>query len=378
MKNFPHSQKIMLSSNSHKNQNVTYVSIGILAYNESAFISTMLHSLFQQSLFKETEPEMVIEIVVVPNGCKDDTATVAKATLSELVKPSIHININWRICEIEQPGKSNAWNLYVHQLSDPSSEYFFLMDSDIKLLEPDTLCSMLQVLESTPEAWIAVDKPIKDVLLKEDKNLVEQLSVSVSELSGAKPVEGGAAWICGQLYCARANVLRKIWLPTRLPNQDAFLYTMITTNCLESPKNPHRVILANSASHVFEAYTDISSLLRHEKWQIMGRTINELIYDELLANANPLQSAGLFIKQRNEQDPLWLGKVIQAAIAEKGWWLIPQFVLIRRFKSLSNKPLLKAILLLPVAVIAFLADLLLSFQANIELHRKEEIGYWSK
>ena len=355
------------------------ISIGIVAYNESAQISQMLNSLFQQSLFNKPDSDTEIEILVVANGCTDDTTIVAQDTLKELVKPSLHNHVEWRICEIEKPGKSNAWNLYVHQFSDPASDYFFLMDSDIQLLEPDTLCSMLQVLETTPEASIAVDKPIKDIFLKEDRNLVEQLSVFVSELSGGKAVEGGAAWICGQLYCARAKELRKIWLPTKLPNQDAFLYTMIVTNCLQSTeKNVNRVILASSASHIFEAYTDISALLRHEKWQIMGRTINELIYEEILTNAEQPQNAGLLIKRKNEQDPLWIAKIIQKAITEKGWWLIPRFVLIRRFLSLLNKPLHKAILLLPVAIIAFIADLVLSFQANIELHRGGEIGYWSK
>jgi glycosyltransferase involved in cell wall biosynthesis len=339
----------------------------------------MLNSLFQQSLFNKPDSDTEIEILVVANGCTDDTAIVAQDTLKELVKPSLHNNVEWRVCELEQPGKSNAWNVYIHQLSSSLADYFFLMDSDIQLLEPDTLCSMLQVLETTPEASIAVDKPIKDIFLKEDRNLVEQLSVFVSELSGGKAMEGGAAWICGQLYCAKAKELRKIWLPTKLPNQDAFLYTMIMTNCLQSTeKNVNRVILASSASHIFEAYTDISALLRHEKWQIMGRTINELIYEEILTNAEQPQNAGLFIKQKNEQDPLWIAKIIQKAITEKGWWLIPRFVLIRRFLSLLNKPLHKAILLLPVAIIAFIADLVLSFQANIELHRGREIGYWSK
>jgi glycosyltransferase involved in cell wall biosynthesis len=355
------------------------ISIGIVAYNESAQISQMLNSLFQQSLFNKPDSDTEIEILVVANGCTDDTAIVAQDTLKELVKPSLHNNVEWRVCELEQPGKSNAWNVYIHQLSSSLADYFFLMDSDIQLLEPDTLCSMLQVLETTPEASIAVDKPIKDIFLKEDRNLVEQLSVFVSELSGGKAMEGGAAWICGQLYCAKAKELRKIWLPTKLPNQDAFLYTMIMTNCLQSTeKNVNRVILASSASHIFEAYTDISALLRHEKWQIMGRTINELIYEEILTNAEQPQNAGLFIKQKNEQDPLWIAKIIQKAITEKGWWLIPRFVLIRRFLSLLNKPLHKAILLLPVAIIAFIADLVLSFQANIELHRGREIGYWSK
>ena len=354
------------------------ISLGIVAYNESVSINTMLHSLFQQSLFKEPDPEMVIEIVVVPNGCTDDTAIVAKAILEELVNPSVHTNVQWHIDEVEQTGKSNAWNLYVHQFSDPASDYLFLMDSDIQLLEPNTLCSMLQVLETTPEASIAVDKPIKDIFLKEDRNLVEQLSVFVSELSGGKAVEGGAAWICGQLYCARAKELRKIWLPTTLPVEDGFLYNMIVTNSLKSPKEPSRVILAGSASHVFEAYTSISRLLRHEKWLIRSNTINELIYSDLLAEANQQQDVGLLIKQRNEQDPLWLNKLIQKAIGEKDWWLIPPFILTRRFQSLLQKPLHKAIFLLPLATSTFMADLLLSFQANLELHQGLGMGYWGK
>jgi glycosyltransferase involved in cell wall biosynthesis len=354
------------------------ISIGIVAYNESALISKMLHSLFQQSLFNEPDSNTAIEIVVVPNGCTDDTAIVAKNTLQELVRPSLHTNVQWRVREIEQPGKSNAWNVYVHQLSNPIADYLFLMDSDIELLDTQTFRSMLDLLETKSEAWVAVDRPIKDVTLKENKNLMERLSASVSGLSGGKPVEGGAAWICGQLYCARAGVLRKIWLPTKLPTQDAFLYTMIVTDGLNSPKEPNRVILAKSASHVFEAYTSISRLLRHEKWLIRGSTINELIYSDLLADSNQQQDAGSLIKQRNEQDPLWLNKLIQAAVKEKGWWLIPRSILIRRFKSLLHKPPQQAIALLPLATISFIADLILSFQANLELHQGAGIGYWGK
>lgn len=354
------------------------ISMGIVAYNESGSIGKMLHSLFQQSLFSEPDSDMVVEIVVVPNGCTDDTAIVAKDTLKELVNPSLHPNVHWRVCEIEQPGKSNAWNIYVHELSNPIADYLFLMDSDIQLLDPQTLRSMLHLLETMPEAWVAVDKPIKDVTLKENKTLIERLSASVSGLSGSKAVEGGAAWICGQLYCARSEVLRRIWLPTKLPTQDAFLYTMIVTDCLKAPKDPNRVILAKSASHVFEAYTSINRLLRHEKWLIIGSTINELIYSDLLADGNKQQDAGSLIKQRNEQDPLWLNKLIQAAVKEKGWWLISLFILIRRFQSLLHKPLQKAILLFPLATMAFMADLVLSFQANLEIHQGVGFGYWGK
>ncbi|HEY9611936.1 glycosyltransferase family 2 protein [Allocoleopsis sp.] len=358
------------------NDRKLYISIGILAYNESAVISTTLNSLLQQSLFSEPNPDMVIEIVVVPNGCKDDTAAISRATLAELIKPSLHTNVNWRVCEVEQAGLANAWNLYIHEFSDPQADYLFVMSADIQLLDPQTLRSMVQILETRPEAWVSVDKRIKDVSLKEKKSLMEQLSTLVSGLSGSKAVEGSAAWISGQLSCTRAKVLRRIWMPTTLPTDDAFLYTMIVTDFLKAPEEPNRVILASSASHVFEAYTDMNRLLRHEKWLIFGQAVNELLYADLLENSKEQQDITLLIKQRNERDPFWLNKLVQTAINEKGGWLIPNFILIRRFQSLFYKPIYKAILLFPLAFAAFILDAILAFQVNLELHSKGGVGYW--
>ena len=352
------------------------ISIGILAYNESAVISTTLSSLLQQSLFTEPNPDLAIEIVVVPNGCKDDTAAISRATLEELVKPSLHANVNWRVCEVEQAGLANAWNQYIHEFCDPQTDYLFVMSADIQLLDPQTLRSMVQVLETRPEAWVSVDKRIKDVSLKENKNLMEHLSTLVSGLSGGKAVEGSAAWISGQLSCTRAKELRKIWMPTTLPTDDAFLYTMLTTDFLKAPREPNRVILASSASHVFEAYTDMSRLLRHEKWLIFGQAVNELLYADLLENSKAQKDVTLLIKQRNEQDPAWLNKLVQAAIKEKGGWLIPKFILIRRFQSLLYKPIYKAIFLFPLAFVAFIIDVVLAFQVNFELRSKGGMGYW--
>lgn len=359
------------------NERKLNISIGLLAYNESAVISTTLGSLLQQSLFSEPNPDMVIEIVVVPNGCKDDTAAISRATLEELVKPSLHANVNWRVCEVEQAGLANAWNLYIHEFSEPKADYLFVMSADIQLLDHQTLSSMVQVLETRPEAWVSVDKRIKDVSLKENKSLMEKVSTLVSGLSGSKAVEGSAAWISGQLSCTRAKVLRRIWMPTTLPTDDAFLYTMLTTDFLKAPKEPNRVILASSASHVFEAYTDMSRLLRHEKWLIFGVAVNELLYADLIENSKTQQDITLLIKQRNEQDPAWLNKLVQNAIQEKGGWLIPKFILIRRFQSLLYKPIYKAIFLFPLAFVAFIIDVILAFQVNSELNSKGGVGYWA-
>lgn len=350
------------------------ISIGILAYNESASISATLQSLFQQSLFNEPDPDMNIEIVIVPNGCTDDTAAVASNTLSELVNRSANPNVRWQLCEVEQPGKPNAWNLYVHQFCDPTADYLFLMDADIQFLDPNTLRSMINTLESTPNAWVAVDKPVKNVALKEKKNLMEWLSVAVSGLSGS----GGAAWICGQFYCGRAAVLRGIYLPSGLSADDSFIYTMVVTDRLTSPAVFDRVVLAKSACHVFEAYTNPNRLLRHEQWLVVSNIINSFIYDYLRANCNQQEDVASLIKYRNDQDPLWVSQLIETVVSKKGWWLMPPELLFRRFKSLRHKPLQKAIFLVPLAVIAFFVDLLVLLRANHELYMGSGLGYKGK
>lgn len=345
------------------------ISIGILAYNESERIGPMLRSLFKQNFLVLSTSNNLIEIIVVANGCTDNTAAIAKSTLEELATQSKQENISWRVCEVGEKGKSNAWNIFVHELSSQKADYLFLMDADIVLHDRDTLHSMVKVLETRPEVWIAVDKPIKDVSLKKDRNLIDKLSILVSGLSGNHAVEGGPAWLCGQLYCARSEILRRIWLPIGSPTQDALLYTMIVTDCYKSPARADRIVLAGAASHIFEAYTNITRLFRHEKLLIIGNTVNEIIYKELIPNSDAFQDAGLLFGQKNRQDPKWLNKYIQDMAAKK-WWLVPRFIFIRRFKSLMNKPLRQVVLLFPLALVAFMIDFGLAFQANRQLHKR--------
>lgn len=343
------------------------ISIGILAYNEANCISTTLRSLFEQSIFQEVNTTTAIEVVVVPNGCSDETAAIASATLQELVKSATNPLVSSRVCEVKEAGKPNAWNHYVHKFSDPNADYLFLMDADIQFLSPTTLHSMFETLESNSDAWVSVDTLVKDVALKEKKSLIDQLSLSVSRVSGAKSV-----WICGQLYCARASILRRIWMPKGIEVEDGFLWKMVVTDLLTSPEVPERVVRANSASHVFEAYTDIRRLLRHEQWLILANTINSFIFSDLQPSCNKQQDAGSIIKMRNEQDPFWVNKLIRANVAQNHGWVIPEWLLLRRFKSLLQQSLHKAVLFLPVALTAFIVDLLVCLQANNRLHKWDQ------
>lgn len=349
------------------------ISIGILAYNESREISTTLKSLFEQSIFQDANANTEIEVIVVPNGCTDDTADITQTTLQNLETSTQNPTVSWRICEIEEAGKPNAWNLYVHQFSRPDADYLILMDADIQFLEPKTLYQMLQTLETNSQAWISVDKLVKDVALKPQKNLMEKLSVAVSGVSGAK-----STWICGQLYCGRTHILRQIWMPKGVLVEDGFLWKMIVTDRLTSSEVLDRVILSESAAHVFEAYTQIQSLLSHELRQVVGNTINDFIYSHLEIDDNSSGDAGTLIKLKNEQDPLWLDKLITDNVEKNGWWTIPRGLLFRRLQSLTNRPLIKAVLLFPMFFIAFLLDLILCWQANSHFHHWEKSRYRHK
>jgi len=341
------------------------ISIGMLAYNESQRISSTLHSVFQQNIFNDDRlKDLEIELIVVPNGCQDDTALVASNTLQELTKSLNKTSLSYRICEITEAGKSNAWNLFIHEFSDPNAEYIFLMDADIELLTPTTLQSMFNALELNLSAFVSVDKLVKDVALKQNKSLMDMLSLSVSKLSGAK-----SAWICGQLYCGRAKCLRKIWLPKGVLVEDGFIWTMVVTDCFTSPEVPGRVIVADNAAHVFQAYIQIDRLLRHELRQVVGNTINYFVFRDLQKHSDWQSKVGLLIKSRNEQDPLWLDKLVRENVAEKSWWVIPQLLVLRRWQSLRRLPPMKAIVLLPILIMAFIVDLLLCFQANQQLHQ---------
>lgn len=355
------------------------ISIGIFAYNEASVISKNLKTFLKQSLFQKSQENLDIEIVIVPNGCSDNTAYVAKNTLDNLLLSSNSIDINYRICELKQAGKANAWNVFVHQLSAPQADYIFFMDADIQLIEQKTLRSMLNVLQTMPETYVSIDRPIKDIFFKKKKNLMEQLSILISSLSGTKTVqENSAAWICGQLYCMRAEIARSIWLPTNILNEDGFLYSAVVSDLWRSSTKPERVILANQASHSFEAYTNIYKLLRHEKGQICGNAVNELIYEYLLTDENTNKNIGQTIKQKNEQNHMWVNDLIQAKITEKGWWVIPRFILMRRFFSLKGKSIGKSILLFPLAFAAFCVDFLLAVRANLDLHKAKGLAYWRK
>jgi glycosyltransferase involved in cell wall biosynthesis len=343
---------------------VINLSIGIIAFNEARIIVSFLNSLMQQSLFGDFISDFNIEIIVVANGCVDDTATLANEALNRLVVHDLQGKVKWKIHEIEIPGKPNAWNSYVHDFSALEADYLILIDADIQFLNPQTLVSLVTTLQKEKDAWITVDNPVKDVFLKKNRNLSDQLLVLISSLSGRSNLAEGNAWICGQLYCGRAELLREIWLPIGVLD-DSFIYKMIVSNGLISEDHYERVILAKEASYIFEAYINPFQLLNHEKFLIYGQTINNLFY-EYFRNQKQLGLSAISrtVQDINSEDKQGLSHHIKFLIEEKGIWIIPKPILSRRFNGLKSKPIAKITYFLPLAIIAFLIDFILALQVN--------------
>src|SRR5206468_1289468 len=111
------------------------LSIGILAWNEEEAIGVALDSLFRQSLFAElSRRHLQCEILCVANGCTDRTAAIAGAVFEEQTRA--HPYKEAFCCgalNLPKPGKTGAWNSFVHELSAPQELVLFLMDVDIAL-----------------------------------------------------------------------------------------------------------------------------------------------------------------------------------------------------------------------------------------------------
>lgn len=305
-----------------------YVSIGILAWNEEEAIGPALESLFRQSIFAElAERDVQGEIVCVANGCTDQTVQVATEVFSR--HAAKHPFRNFFSCEVRdlrERGKNNAWNRYVHDLSSKEAHLLFLMDGDIVLQHPDTLRNMVGALERNEAASIATDTPVKDIALKSRRNLRDGMSLSASRLTHT-----AAAQVTGQLYAIRAPVARNIYLPRDLVAcEDGFIKWLVCTCGLTQEASADRVIDAENASHIFQAYTSFPDILRNQKRQIIGQTIVHILIDRYLGTL-PIEqrlNLGETLRAKDADDPPWLKRLIAAHLQQTRWFwrLFPNLV----------------------------------------------------
>ncbi len=297
------------------------LSIAVRAWNEETIIRRTLESLFKQSLFEQLSRRGErCEVICIPNGCTDRTPRIAAEVMAEQKagSPFAH-TFDARVVEIEEAGRNHTWNAFVHELSSREAEFLYLMDSDILFNRHETLFNMYQALLDHPEARVASDQPIKDLLLKPRKTWRDAISLATSAMSGT--IEGK---ISGQLYCIRSEVARRLYLPRQLGIDDGFIKAVVCTDFFTRDLNPQRVIQVRDASHVFEAYTSVGELLKNQKRQMIGQTIVHVLVKYLEALV-PQRNLASLLQKKEQHDPDWLMRLVQQHLSRVHffWQLFP-------------------------------------------------------
>lgn len=344
--------------------------IGILAHNEAARLPLLFESLFKQSVLETgaRRPSAVssIHIACIPNGCKDDTAAVATRCLAEAAARLQRPDVTWSVDVLAAPGKANAWNHCAHEtLSD--CEYLCFLDADIVFASDDTIASALSMLTADPRLCVVTDRPLK----RTDAAMgwLASLSRYFSKAAPTGPTE-----ICGQFYCARAAVLRSIWLPPGLPVEDGFLRAMVITNEFRQPEDPHRITRAEQASHFFEPKTRPRDLWRHKKRLMIGTTLNHLLFRHLWQHAGT-EGAGTLLRDQLQRDPAWLSTYLSEESRRRSW-VVPMGHVLRRLTELRAAPFPEAARRAPVALAATALDVLAAISANREIKKNLGLGFW--
>ena len=315
-------------------QRSRHVSLGIFAWNEEAVIQRTLESLLAQSLFSRLAMSgLRAEIILVLNGCTDRTAAVARQTFAQLCVETPGNPLSWRVLDIPQQGKLNAWNQFVHSASAPEAEVLFMMDADIQIHLADTLWNMLQTLERDADASVAVDQPCKHLAFTSRKGLRERLSLGSAEMTQAAPAQ-----LCGQLYAIRAKVARSIYFPKDLAAcEDGFLKALVCTDILKHEVWPQRIQVAPEAAHTFEAYTSPAAILRNQKRQIIGQTLVHLLIDKHLKTLSEPERQNLSdtLERKDRLDPDWLKRLLISHLREvRFFWRLYPGLLGQSFRKL--------------------------------------------
>src|SRR6266850_2212987 len=225
------------------------VSIAVRAWNEEKAIRRTLESLFKQSLFEELSKRGErCEVLCVPNGCTDRTPEIAAAVFAEQEeKHPFAAAFTCRVDEVREAGRNHTWNLFVHSFSHRAANFLYLMDSDIVFNQAETLFNMYAALLNDSRACASSDRQIKDIFFKPKKSWRDRISLATSEMTGTIPGK-----ISGQLYCIRADVARRLYLPKDLgAPDDGFIKAVVCTEFFTRELDPSRIVLAENASHVY-------------------------------------------------------------------------------------------------------------------------------
>lgn len=352
----------------------SHITVGILAHNEAGVIGRTIESLAAQSVFDPLPPALPdfdAEVVVVPNGCTDDTQAQAEQALD--AASTSHPTMRWRVVALREAGKSRAWNELVHQIASPRTDVFVMMDADIVFGHPDTIRNCVRRLLDDAKARAVVDLPLEDFHRNARPTLLQRLSMRVSAWNlDEEPA------ISGQFYVSGGERMRDIWMPFGLSVEDGFLHAMVATDGFRESPDAARIVRAQDATHYYDGLTRAGELLQHETRILVGTVLNALLCWDVLHFMTPRDGpgAGRLIGQLNAEDPSWYPRMMSNQVKIRGRWAVGRAHVGRRFSSWRALPRARRLRRLPATMALSAVDLLVAWRANRVLVSGRAVGYW--
>lgn len=341
----------------------TNVYIGIFARNEAERIPNLLRDLSRQTLLQDKS--LIVGIAVIANGCSDDTAAVAQTIFDS--PPYCQLPAEANVHILDAPGKSNAWNEFVHNIVPSSADFVFCLDADIRIPNRDSLAVVLERLQTSEQAIVAVDRSVKDLELQAPKTLSERLIKA-----GTGTAHDVTTAIAGALYCVKHTAIQKIWLPIGLPGEDEFLRAMLLTSSFEHEERLERLVYVPEACHVFESLRSARAVFRHNVRLAIGTAVNILLFHHL----RDVKAQGLdiaeYIVSRNLKDRDWINSLIAEKLRRGYFPLEPKWLL----RRLMYNPRCSSPRRAAVTLMGIFFDLTVFLKATRLMRRGAGAGYW--
>jgi len=328
------------------------VDIGVFAHNEGDGIAAMVARLLAQDL-----SGLEARVVVLANGCTDDTVTRARAAGAEVV-------------DLAAGGKSRTWNRFVHDLSRPEAEVLVFVDADIEFTAPDSLKRLALGLAARPALWVLNSQPFKDIVARpQDLSLLDKIIASA-----AGGLDDWKTAICGQFYAMPAARARSLHLPIGLPVEDGFLRAMVLTDALTRPEDFSRIDGLEGLSHLYGSERHLSALIRHQIRIVIGSALNFAAFDTLRALPQAARRPALMQAAADEG---WLSRAARAHLPRWPFGFVPVHFLTKRLARAAASPTQflrpKRMILL---ILGFGFDLIVYVLAQYRMARGAGVGFW--
>lgn len=348
------------------------ISIGILARNERDRIGRCIESICRQDLVRGSADALAsVELVCVPNGCTDDTAAVAERALA-----AAPVGVACRVCIVERAGKANAWNRFVHELSDPLAELLILVDGDVCLTEPHVLSHLARALKESSNAWVSVPQLADSWGTGPRLGFIHRWrgAVSINRLGDPNAPHR----VPGCLYCARSHVLRRFWLPDGMVGEDSFLTALVLTDLFRSREVVRgRVVQSPGAIVAHDGVRNPRLVWLNRRREYVTGGVNSILYTYLWAKVGPDADAGVILTRNQNLDPRWFRRLLDQDLTQMRRWVIPRGVIQPYISRFGRMPLWRLLLASPLVLMIILFEWTAFLSANRRLRSQSFDSVWT-